>query len=306
MSRRRPGFATAGPGRLLLWAGIAATTVLAVVAAEAVLEPRRLITREVALRLPRWPATFDGLRVAVVADLHVGSPGVPLARVAEVVRRVRAARPELVLLLGDYLADVRHGPNIDPGAVAGALAPLLDVAPHAAVLGNHDWYAGGYRVRAAFEDAGFTVLEESSCVVDVRGRPLYLAGVADLWERRPDVAAALADVPDTAPVLLLSHNPDCVLDAPPRIALTVSGHTHAGQVAPFRRPLYTISPTTGNRFVRGRYDVPAGGPAGDLAVRPLYVSPGVGTSTLPWRVGVVPEITVLRLWAPLAACTPPG
>lgn len=232
------------------------------------------------------------MRVAVVADLHAGSPGVPLAKVGEVVDRVAAARPELVLLIGDYLADVYGGQSLDPYAVAAALAPVTRIAPHAAVLGNHDWYAGGHRVRAALEHAGITVLEEQSTSVRLRGHRVWLAGVGDLWERRPDVEAALAGVPEQAPTMLLAHNPDCILDVPAWVALTVSGHTHGGQVAPWGHPLHQVSPFTGNLFLRGRYD---------HLGRPVYVSPGIGTSTLSWRVGVVPEVTVLRLWAPLAS-----
>lgn len=265
MTYVRPGSALAGPGRLL---------------------SGRLVTREVPLRLPRWPAGLDGVRAAVVADLHAGCPGVPLLGVRAVVERVAAAAPDLVLLLGDYLADVPGGSHLDPYAVADALAPLVDVAPHAAVLGNHDWYAGGHRVTAALERAGITVLADAALPVAVRGRAVWLAGIDDLWEGRPSVSAALADVPAAAPVLLLSHNPDGVLAAPDRVALTVSGHTHGGQVAFGRHPLYRISPFTGNRFVRGAYDVDG---------RPLYVSPGIGTSTVPWRLGVPPEVTVLAL-----------
>jgi uncharacterized protein len=238
---------------------------------------------------------------------------VGLAQVRRVAARITGLRPDLVLLLGDYFADVRGGEHLDPYAVADALAPIVDVAPHAAVLGNHDWYAGGHRVRAALERARFTVLEESATTVRLRGRDVWLAGVGDLWERRPDVSAALSGVPEDAPTVLLSHNPDCVLDVPPWVALTVAGHTHAGQVSLFGRPCYEISPFTGNRFVRGAYDVPVGPdvPAPTEGspdqVRPLYVCPGIGTSLVPWRLGVVPEVTVLELRAGApAACTLQG
>lgn len=283
MTHVRPGSAKVGPGCLL--SGIAAVGIAAALAGGWVL-PRTLSTREVPLRLPRWPADLDGLRVAVVADLHAGCPGVPLRQVRAVVDRVEAAGPDVVLMLGDYLADVRGGSHLDPYEVADALSPLVDVAPHAAVLGNHDWYAGGHRVRRAMERAGFCVLEESAVPVAVRGRVLWLAGVGDLWERTPSVPEALASVPADAPTMLLSHNPDCVLAAPDRVALTVSGHTHAGQISLAGHPLYRISPLTGNRFVRGSYDVDG---------RSLYVSPGIGTSLVPWRLGVRPEVTILAL-----------
>jgi hypothetical protein len=325
MTDVRPGSASAGPGRTLFghrprWLRLTVAGLLAGVVLEGrLLEPRRLRTREVTLSLPRWPQALSGVRVAVVSDLHAGSPGVDLAQVGRVAARITRLRPDLVLLLGDYFADVRGGEHLDPYAVADALAPILAVAPHAAVLGNHDWYAGGHRVRAALERAGFTVLEESATTVRLRGRDVWLAGVGDLWERRPDVAAALSGVPEDSPTLLLSHNPDCVLDVPPWVALTVAGHTHAGQVSLFGRPVYEISPFTGNRFVRGGYDVavpvgpvvpdvpPRPGEGAPDQVRPLYVCPGIGTSLVPWRLGVVPEVTVLELLAGApGACTLQG
>lgn len=268
----------------IAWAALAA---LGLVGFEAgLVGPRRLVTREVDLSLPAWPPALDGVRVALVADLHAGAPGVSLETVARVVRRTAEAAPDVVLLLGDYLADVPGGRWVGPAAVAAALAPLVEVAPVAAVLGNHDWYAGGYRVWAALRDAGIPVLENSALQVAVRGRPLWLAGVGDLWERRPDVADALGEVPMGAATLVLTHNPDCVVDVPEWVALTVAGHTHGGQIAVLGRPLHVVSPFSKNRFVRGGYQV--GG-------RRLYVSSGIGTSSVPARLGVVPELTVLRL-----------
>ena len=101
----------------------------------------------------------------------------------EVVRRVIAARPDLVLLLGDHLADVWLGTSLDPEPVAEVLAELAEVAPVVGVLGNHDWTVDGERVRRAFDAAGLPVLEEQAVPV-LDGR-LWVAGVGDLWTRTP-------------------------------------------------------------------------------------------------------------------------
>lgn len=243
--------------------------------------PRRLLVHDVPLQVPGWPAELDGLRVAVVGDLHAGSPAVGLERLRRVVQQVVDARPDLVVLLGDHLADVWLGTHLEPGQMAEALAGLAQAAPVVGVLGNHDWYAGGHRVRRALVAAGLPVLEEAAVPL-LDGR-LWVAGVSDLWERTPSVEAALAGVPDGAPVVLLTHNPDVVLDVPPHVQLVLAGHTHGGQVRVFGRGVHTISERTGNRFS-----------AGWFAAERLYVTPGVGASIAPVRT-VLPEVPVLVL-----------
>lgn len=253
----------------------------AVVLDATVRTPRRLLVRDVPLAVPGWPAELDGLRVAVVGDLHAGSPAVGLARLARVVQAVVDAEPDLVVLLGDHLADVWLGTHLHPQQVAEVLAGLRAAAPVVGVLGNHDWYAGGHRVRRALVDAGLPVLEESAVPV-LDGR-LWVAGVSDLWERTPSVERALAGVPDGAPVVLLTHNPDVVLDVPPHVQLVLAGHTHGGQVRVLGRGVHTVSERTGNRYT-----------AGWFAQERLYVTPGVGASIAPVRT-VLPEVPVLVL-----------
>jgi len=231
--------------------------------------------------VPGWPADLDGLRVAVLADLHVGAPWVGLPAARALVERVAAARPDLVLLLGDHLADVHLGRRLDPEPVAAALSGLRHVAPVAGVLGNHDWHVDGERVRRAFDAAGLPVLEESALPV-LDGR-LWIVGVGDLWTRLPSVSAALAGAPAGAPTILLTHNPDVVLGVPTSVPLVLAGHTHGGQLTVLGHPVHRISRRHGNRWTSGWYPEDR-----------LYVSPGVGTSSLPLRT-VRPAVPILVL-----------
>jgi predicted MPP superfamily phosphohydrolase len=201
--------------------------------------------------------------------------------VRALVERVVDARPDLVVLLGDHLADVAGGTHLEPEPVAEALAGLTRAAPVVGVLGNHDWYAGGHRVRRALEACGLPVLEESAAPV-LDGR-LWIAGVGDLWERTPDVGRALAGVPDGATTVLLTHNPDVVVDVPAHVPLVLAGHTHGGQVRLLGRGVHKVSERSANRWSHGWYPDER-----------LYVTPGVGTSTVPLRT-VVPEVPVLVL-----------
>lgn len=245
-----------------------------------IVQPRRLRVHDVPLAVPSWPAELDGLRVAVVGDVHAGSPWFPLARVREIVRRVVDAQPDLVVMLGDHIADVSWGTVHSAEDVADALSGLTAL-PVVGVLGNHDWDAGGEQVRAALEGVGLPVLEESA-VPMLEGR-LWIAGVGDLWRRKPSPAKALAEVPADATVLLLTHNPDVVLKVPPSVPLVLAGHTHGGQVRWRGRPLHRISRKHGNRWSHGWY-------ADDR----LFITSGLGTSKYPLR-NVVPEVPILVL-----------
>jgi uncharacterized protein len=246
-------------------------------------EPRHGRVRERALALPRWPAELDGLRVALISDLHAGAPHVDERRIERLVAAVGPHAPDLIVLLGDFIdPNVRGGSPVAPEAVAERLGGLRAPLGVLAVLGNHDWRNGGERVAAALRAAGIRVLENE--VADL-GR-LHVAGVADARTRDADVAGTLRAVPDGAPVLLLSHDPDLFPHVPDRVALTVSGHTHGGQVAiPFvRRPV--IPSRFGERYARGHI-VEDG--------RHLYVTAGVGTSGWPVRLLAPPEVVILAL-----------
>jgi uncharacterized protein len=258
-------------------------------------EPRTGRVRELDLDLgARWPPALDGLRVALVSDLHAGAPHVGAERIAQLVAAVNEHEPDLVLLLGDYIdPEVRFGSEVAPKTVAERLANVRAPLGVVAVLGNHDWRNDGPGVRAALRDAGIPVLENEAR----RAGALWVAGVDDTRHKSPDIDRALRDVPDGAPVILLSHDPDLFPRVPARVALTVSGHLHGGQVGvPFvRRP---FMPTRyGERYARGHV-VEDG--------RHLYVTAGFGTTGWPVRLFAPPEVVILRLSGAAAPPRAPG
>jgi uncharacterized protein len=244
-------------------------------------EPRSLVTPEVELALPRWPPELSGLRVALVADVHAGAGHMNPKRLARVVDRALALDADVNLLLGDFLDSTRIG---DGRARVRAVARELARIPRAvAVLGNHDWRAAGPAMGWALRDAGVVLLENDA--VSVRER-LWVAGTADTRHRFADLAAALRKPPADAAVLLATHDPDLFPDVPDRVALTVAGHLHGGQVnLPILR--HAFMPTRyGDRYLAGHV-VEEG--------RHLYVSAGLGTAGLPLRLRRRPELPVLRL-----------
>ena len=263
---------------------IAATAVWALL-----VEPRRLVVRRVEVRSPRWPARRSPLRLALVSDLHAGGPHVDPRRVQRIVARVNREQPDLALLLGDFVDhEVALGEEPAPRAVARVLGGLRTRFGSVAVLGNHDWRFGGERVAAALRAEGIRVLENEAVAVETPDGPIWLAGVADERLRYADVDRALEDVPEDEPVVFLTHHPDVFPRVPERVALTVAGHLHGGQVGiPLvRRPV--LPSRHGERYARGH--VEEGG-------RHLYVTQGVGEAWLPFRFAAPPEVALVELRA---------
>ena len=250
-------------------------------------EPARLVVNRQELRLPNWPAELAGVRVAFLSDLHVGSPHWPLSRLHELVQSVNAERPNLILLGGDYLInDVWFGNHVDAEPIAAELGQLRAPLGVFAVLGNHDWWNDGPRVRAALEAHGVGVLDDEVRRLHFNGRDLCLLGVRDETERlrsaRKELELALPDMP----LLVLVHEPDLFPFLDERATLTLAGHTHGGQVD---------LPLLGRRVVPSRFG--ARYAAGHIIEngRHLFVTSGVGTSIIPVRFRVPPEIALLTL-----------
>ncbi len=250
-------------------------------------EPSRLTDRETTLALPGWPSVCSGLSVAVLADLHVGSPYHGLGMLQRVVEKTLRADPDLILLAGDYVIHgVVGGDFVEPEPAAAVLERLAAPAGVVAVLGNHDLWLDGPRVAAALEARSIPVLENEAIETAVGKCRFWVAGVGDYWERAHDVEAALSAVPEGEPVLVLTHNPDLFPTVPGRVALTVAGHTHGGQVylPGIGRPI--VPSQFGERFAIGHVEEEG---------RHLFVSSGTGTSILPVRFLVPPEISLLVL-----------
>jgi uncharacterized protein len=253
-------------------------------------EPQRLVVTRARLELPGWPQGLAGLKVALLADLHVGSPFWDVAALSRLVERTNAEQPDLVLLAGDYqINNLPGGVHVGSEAIAQSLGGLRAPLGVFAVLGNHDWWNDGERTRRAFEAHGIRVLEENSATLQHAGTTFFLVGLADQITRPSNPKAALATVPAGAPTLLLVHEPD-VFETFPRLAvsptLTLAGHTHGGQV---KLPLLgrrVVPSDFGERYAYGH--VVENG-------RHLYVTSGVGTSILPVRFMVPPEIALLTL-----------
>jgi predicted MPP superfamily phosphohydrolase len=231
--------------------------------------------------VPGLPPAFDGVRAAVLTDLHHGPwTGLPYIRAA--IRVAGELNADLILLGGDY--SHCSSQYIDP--CVEALAELRAPLGMYAVLGNHDYYNNVAMTRAALERNKIELLLNSGVWLERHGQRLWLGGVDDYACGVPELEPALQGLKPNEPALLLSHNPDFVEEIKdPRVALTICGHTHGGQV---------VFPIVGAPIVPSRY--------GQKYLRGLikaddhlvYVSRGVGTITPPVRFMDPPEVTLLE------------
>jgi predicted MPP superfamily phosphohydrolase len=249
------------------------------------LEPSSLrITRyQIAAPVP----ALRGLKVAVIADLHAGSNYIGKDKIDRVVAMTNAAHPDLILLAGDYVSGVDHvwgGPHVSVKSIALHLKPLKAPLGVHAVLGNHDNWTNPAAITAALNAVGIDVLTNARRVLVTRRGPLVLAGIGDWASDRADPAKALDGLaPDTG-ALCLTHSPDVFPHLPGTCAFTIAAHTHGGQV---RLPLLG-RPVTGSRHGQ-RYVAGLVQERG----RTMFVSTGIGTSLMPVRFGVPPEISLL-------------
>jgi predicted MPP superfamily phosphohydrolase len=262
----------------------------------AAIEPGRLVTTTYRITPPDWQA--PRLRVAAIADLHAGGPNMALEHIRRTIDQTNALAPDVVVLLGDYVATHRFVTERVPYAAwAAEFARLSAPLGVYAILGNHDWWNDVAGVRAAFAKVGIPVLENQAVLLGAGSRRVWLAGLGDQLAHRlgphhfrgvDDLAGTLAQVTTDHPVILLAHEPDIFPTVPDRVALTLAGHTHGGQI---RIPLLweRIVPSRyGARYAYGHI-VEAG--------RHMVVSGGLGTSFAPIRLGVPPEIVHLEIGA---------
>ncbi|MBK8456573.1 MAG: metallophosphoesterase [Phyllobacteriaceae bacterium] len=268
-----------------------------------------LLTRvkRYALTPPGWPSGLK-LTAAVLADIHACRPWMTPERIRGLVERTNALGADVILLLGDYVSGMRMTAEpVEPTQWAGFLSGLSAPLGVHAVLGNHDWWedpsaqargAGPMIARRALESAGIPVYENDTVRLEKDGQAFWLAGLGDQLALRPgkewnrerftgvdDLDATLKQTAPGEPVILLAHEPDIFPDVPARVTLTVSGHTHGGQVR-----LFGWSPVVpsrfGNRFAYGHIDEDG---------RHLIVSGGLGFSIFPIRFGVRPEILLIEI-----------
>ena len=241
----------------------------------------RFAVNEERIWLDALPEAFSGLRVVQISDIHHGL-FLPQEWLAEAVQQTNRLHADIVVLTGDFVTYSRA--NIEPAAeILGRLRARYGVL---AVLGNHDFRVGADAVTMALRQQRIEVLRNQHITIQFGGASLHVAGVDD-YGYGADVRRAVRGIPRDAATVLLAHNPRIIsLASRHGVSLVLSGHTHGGQVnLPLLGTVYGRSPE------RLRYKI-----GWDrLGTTQIYVSRGIGTIVLPWRLRCPAEITHLEL-----------
>jgi|APGre2960657468_1045069.scaffolds.fasta_scaffold28854_1 uncharacterized protein len=221
------------------------------------------------------------IRIVHLSDLHLHACGTFQKLIVD---HVAQAAADLLVFTGD---------SIDSSRGEDFLKRFLSmIPPHAhamAVLGNWEYGSGVPidRIRAIYHNAGVELLVNRSIDLVIKGIRIRITGLDDLIGGQPDPTLAMESASFSIPHhLLLAHCPavrDLIaFPTTHPISFQLSGHTHGGQVAPFGRPI--VTPWGSGRYVAGWYCDHS---------QPLYVSRGLGTSTIPVRLGSTPEVVVI-------------
>jgi predicted MPP superfamily phosphohydrolase len=252
-------------------------------------EPRRLVVREIEIVSEDWRGA--PMTIAAISDTHVGGPHVNSARMLRIVRRVNNLRPDLVVLLGDYVnghaPEAERTPEENQEIIGGigTFAALTARYGVVAVIGNHDVWYGRQTITTALQEAGAAVLWDRNIVIRRSSGALAIVGLQDDVTGRSDFDAALDGAPAEVDTIAISHSPDPFARVPQGISLMLAAHGHCGQV--------TI-PLIGRPILPLRHKRYACGLIQESGSQ-MYVTGGIGTSILPVRFLNPPEIVVVRI-----------
>ena len=289
--------------KLFKWIGITIATLMLLLAAAVAyaywIEPTRLVITEKAMAVPNFSPELNGLKIVAISDIHGGSNGVTPERLKELVQKANEQRPDLIVLLGDYVSETKFDRaalqkpegtdrtelRMSVKEIADNLAGFNAKYGTYAVIGNHDWWHNQASVTREFERVGIDILENEVKHIQAGEQTIHVWGIEDYWKsRQVPVKDSFDTIADKRNIIAITHNPDSLLKSPGAISLMLAGHSHGGQVS---FPIYGPHPFVNDyRFMKGEAVVDG---------KSIFVTSGVGCTGPQLRFRVPPEIAVITL-----------
>ncbi len=240
------------------------------------IEPRFVFVKKYKLH----NSDLKGFRAVFVSDFHI-APN-ERNRLKRIVKLINKQQPDIVLSSGDFVKGYKASKTLPIEDIAEELANIKPLFGFFAVLGNHDWWQNGAKIREVLRINGVTILENSSQKIKINNKNITIAGIEDIQTRIPDTEKALRHAEKTT--ILLTHSPDPFFDINKNVFLTLAGHNHGGQVQiPFFGALIVPS-KSGTKYANGLFKIKE---------NTLIVTKGLGNSIMNVRFCCLPEIVVI-------------
>lgn len=251
------------------------------------IEPDRLVIKQQTIYVPNWNKKLDGLKIALISDIHAYYGKISQEKLDVIINKTNEQSPDLIFILGD-LDTLYLKKSLQYQEKAGnSLQKLKAQDGVIAILGNHDYEPEGI-IKNIYKNAGIPLLENNHKYINHNGQQLRITGLKDLWHCKTS-ADTIKNLLGNSniPTIVLSHNPDVFPNIPQNVSLTVSGHTHGGEVY---LPVIGAPMVPSNyhqRFRKG-YIIENN--------KHLFVTSGIGTLS-GFRFLNPPEIVILEIYS---------